>query len=82
MDHCNEIENFINYILFNPKNINGGDIRCPCKICKTKKILDSDVVTMYFLQKKVHGKTLVLVCIQRTMCSIQDHCRKDDWVNF
>ena len=40
MDYCNEVENFINYVLSNPRNISGGDIRCPCKRCKNKVAYD------------------------------------------
>jgi hypothetical protein len=40
MDYCNEVENFINYVLSNPRNISGGDIRCPCKRCKNKVVYD------------------------------------------
>jgi hypothetical protein len=54
------IEGFINYALFNPKNISGDGIRCPCKRCINKKFIDLDV--MKHLRKKVHGKTLMLVC--------------------
>jgi len=51
-----EVQNFINYILSNPKNISERGIRCSCKRCKNKKFLDPNVVTMHFLQKKVHEK--------------------------
>jgi hypothetical protein len=49
MDYCNEIQGFINHVLFNPWNISGGGIRCPCKRCKNKKFLDPDVVMMHLL---------------------------------
>jgi hypothetical protein len=52
MNYCNENEGLINYTLSNPKNISGDDIRYPRKICKNKKILNLDVVTMYLLQKR------------------------------
>jgi hypothetical protein len=51
IDYCNEVESFINYTLFNPKNISGGDISCLCKRCKNKKFLNLDVVIMHLLQK-------------------------------
>ena len=51
MDYCNGVEGFINYVLYNPKNISRGNIRCPCKRCKKKRFLHPDVVTMHFLQK-------------------------------
>jgi hypothetical protein len=82
MDYCNEIEGFINYTLSNPRNINGDGIRCPCKRCKNKKFLNTDVVTMHLLQKKVFGEILMLVCTRRTICSSRDQGRKDGWVNF
>jgi len=66
MNYCNGVESFITYGLSNLKNINGDDIRCPCKICKNKNFLDPNVVTMHLLQKKIHGKIFMLVCIQRT----------------
>jgi hypothetical protein len=31
------VESFINFILSNPKNISGGEIRCLCVKCKNKK---------------------------------------------
>jgi hypothetical protein len=52
MDYCNEVQGFINL----------GDIRCPCKRCKNKNLLDPDVVMMHLLQKKVHREISVLVC--------------------
>jgi hypothetical protein len=32
-----EVESFINFILSNPKNISGGEIRCLCVKFKNKK---------------------------------------------
>jgi len=49
MNYCNEIEDFINYVLSNLKNIIGGGIRCLCKRCKNKKLIDADVVMMHLL---------------------------------
>jgi len=49
MKYCNGVQGFINYTISNPRNINGGDIKCPCIRCKNKKFLNSDVVTMYLL---------------------------------
>jgi hypothetical protein len=63
MDYCNEIESFINYALFNLKNISGISIRYPCKRCKNKKFLNPDIVIMHLLQKKVHEKILMLICL-------------------
>ena len=60
--YCNGFEVFFNYLLSNLRNISGGDIRCPCKRCKNKKIINLDVVMMHLLQKKVHGEILILVC--------------------
>ena len=51
MDYYNGVQDFINYALFNPRNISGLSIRCPCKRCKNKKFIDPDVVTMHLLQK-------------------------------
>ena len=62
MDYFNGVKGFINYALYNPKYISGNGFKNPCKRCKNKKFLDLDVVTMYFLQKKVHIKIFVLVC--------------------
>jgi hypothetical protein len=28
MDYCNEIHDFINYVLSNPRNISGDSIKC------------------------------------------------------
>jgi len=52
MYYCNEVQDFINYTISNPRNISGCGIRCPCKMCKNKKLLNTDVVTMHFLHKK------------------------------
>ena len=82
IDYCNEFEGFIIYALFNLRNFNGGSIRCSCRRYENKEFLDPNVVTMYFLQKKVYGEILVLVCKQRTLCSTRDHDRNDSWVNF
>jgi len=38
MNYCNEVQGFINYILSNHKNISGGSIRYPYKMCKNKKV--------------------------------------------
>ena len=61
MNYCNVVRSFINYALSNLRNISGRGIKCSCKRCKNKKILDPDIVTMHLLQKKVYGKILVLV---------------------
>jgi len=58
MDYCNEIESFINYALFNLKNISGISIRCSCKRCKNKKFLNPDIVIMHLLQKGFMKKYL------------------------
>jgi hypothetical protein len=52
INYCNEVQDFINYVLSNPRNISGNDIRCLCKRCKNKNFLDLDVVTMHLLQKR------------------------------
>ena len=41
-----------NYAISNPRNVSESGIKCPCKRCENKRYLDSDVVTMYLLQKK------------------------------
>jgi hypothetical protein len=81
MNYCNEVVSFINYTLSKPRNISGGGIRCLCKRCKNKKFLDLDVVTILFY-KRVHEEIFMLVCTQRTICSLRDNCRKDGWVNL
>jgi len=58
MDYCNDVEDFINYVLYNPRNISGGGIRCSCKRCKNKKFLDLYVLTMHLLQKSFIKKYL------------------------
>jgi hypothetical protein len=37
MNYCNRVEDFINYALFNQRNISGGGIICPCK--RYKKLI-------------------------------------------
>ena len=49
IDYYNGVQGFINYTLSNPRNISGGNIRCPCKMCENKKLIDLDVVTIHFL---------------------------------
>jgi hypothetical protein len=49
MNYCNGVWGFINYTLFNPRNINKCGIRCSYKKCKNKKFLDTDVVTIHLL---------------------------------
>ena len=63
MDYCNGIESFINYALSNLKNISRSSIRCLYKRCKNKKFLNPDIVIMHLLQKKVHEKILMLICL-------------------
>jgi len=81
MDYCNEVVSFINYTLSKLRNISGGGIRCLYKRCKNKKFLNLDVVTILFY-KRVHEEIFMLVCTQRTICSLRDNCRKDGWVNL
>jgi len=50
-DYCKWLEGFINLSLLNPKNINGGRIRCSCVKCKNKKFHQSDIVMMHLLKK-------------------------------
>ena len=52
INYCNGVQGFSNYATSNPRNINGDNIKCPCKRCKNKKFLDLDVVTMHLLHKK------------------------------
>jgi len=58
MNYCNEIEGFINYALFKMKNINGGGIRCSCKMCKNKKFIDLNVVMRHLESKGLMEKYL------------------------
>jgi hypothetical protein len=58
MDCCNGIQGFINYAISNLRNISGGGIKYPCKRCKNKKFLDSDIVIMHLLQKGFMEKYL------------------------
>jgi len=51
VNYCNGFGDFINYALSNPRNISGGNIRCPYKRCKNKKFVDADIVMTYLLQK-------------------------------
>ena len=70
----------MNYAISNLRNISGESIRYPCKRCKNKEFLDTDVVTMHLLQKDFTEKYLcMLICTQRTISSSQYHDRKDSW---
>jgi hypothetical protein len=51
MNYCNGVQGFINYTIFIPRNISGGDIRCPCKRCQNKKFFHPNVVMMHLLHK-------------------------------
>jgi len=51
IDYCNGVQGFINYTTSIPRNISGDGIRCLCKRCKNKKILDPYIVTMHRLHK-------------------------------
>jgi hypothetical protein len=82
MDYYNEVHGFINYALFNPRNISGGGIRCLCKRYKNKKNFDPNVVTMHIFYKNSSWKIHMLVCKKRTISSSRYHGRKDGWVNF
>jgi hypothetical protein len=50
------MQSFINYTLSNPKNISGVSIRCSCKRCTDKEIINPDVVTIHLLQKRFTEK--------------------------
>jgi hypothetical protein len=51
MDYYNGIQGFNNYATSIPRNISGGNIRCPCRRCQNKKFLHPDVVTKHLLHK-------------------------------
>jgi hypothetical protein len=51
------VEDFINFILSNLKNINDGKIRCSCVKCKNKKFHHKDVVTMHLFKKRFSRNT-------------------------
>ena len=53
IDYCNGVQGLL---IMYPRNISGCGIKCPCKRCKNKKLLDPDVIMMHLLQKKVHGE--------------------------
>jgi hypothetical protein len=52
IDYCNEVQGFINFATFIPRNFTGGGIRCPCRKCQNKKYLHLDVVMMHLLHKE------------------------------
>jgi hypothetical protein len=60
IDYCNEIQGFINYAIFNPRNISEDGIRCLYKRCKNKKFLKPIVITMHLLYKWFMEKYLCL----------------------
>jgi len=63
MNYYNGVESFITYVLSNLKNISKDGVKYPCMRCKNKNFLDSNVVIMHLLQKKmIHRKILVLIC--------------------
>ena len=71
MDYENRVQGFIIYALSNPRNTSGNGIRCLYKRYKNKKFLNSDVVTMYFLQKGFMERYMCKL-IRRTICSLRD----------
>jgi hypothetical protein len=81
-DHLQGVKSFINFALSNPKNISVGKIRCSCVKCKNKKFHYKDVVMIHLLKKKVHRGIFMLVGTRRTLSSLQDDVRKNDWLNF
>jgi len=50
-DYLKRVEGFINFILFNWKNISEGKIRCSCMRCENKKFYLRDVVMIHLLKK-------------------------------
>jgi len=50
-DYLKRVEGFINFILFNWKNISEGKIRCSCMRSKNKKFHLRDVVMIHLLKK-------------------------------
>jgi hypothetical protein len=52
MDYCNGVQGFINFATSIPGNFTDGSIRCPCRMCKNKKFMYQDVVTMHLLTKE------------------------------
>jgi hypothetical protein len=66
IDYCNGVQGLL---IMYPRNISGCGIKCPCKRCKNKKLLDPDVIMMHLLQKKKFmEKIRVLIYTQRTIC--------------
>lgn len=51
-------------------------------ICVKIKSLSIHILYNASSIKKIHVKILVLVCIWRIICSLQDHAREDNWANF
>jgi hypothetical protein len=64
MNYCNRVQSFINYALSNPRNISGGGIRCPCKMCK-KKVFRSRCCNDASSTEKVHREIYVLVYMHK-----------------
>jgi hypothetical protein len=47
-----------------------------------KRFIDPNAVTIHPLKKKDHREIHMLICTQRTICSLRHHGRIDGWVNF
>ena len=82
MNYCNEVEDFIKYALFNPKNINGWGNRCSFKMCKNKKVSRHRCYDALSTKKGSHEKNtcvdlhiknqmlLTRSCYKRWLCQL------------
>jgi hypothetical protein len=78
MDYCNEVQDFINYALSNPRNISRGGIKCSCKRCKNKKNRFRYCCNDSCFIKRVHRQIHVLVCTRRTIGFSTYRGKEDD----
>jgi hypothetical protein len=48
MDYCNEVQDFINFLTFIPRNFTEGGIRCSCRKCSSIHVT-YNILTFPFL---------------------------------
>jgi hypothetical protein len=58
------VDDFINFIFLNLKNISGDEIRCPCVMCKNKKVSLIRCCDDASSKNRVCREIIMLVCTQ------------------
>jgi len=56
-DYLQGVASFINFVLFNMKNISANEIRCPCVKYENNKFHHKDIVMMHLFKKGLSRNT-------------------------